>query len=76
MDGLGPGDLARDKAPVEGIMGRRLERDRRSAASGGAFSAFFGDAEQKKLFKMPKLDYNKKAKAPDYAEDTRRRRER
>ena len=63
MGRVGLGHVARDKASVEAVLERRSERNGLFAASGGAFFAFYGHAEQKKLFKSPKMVYNNKTKA-------------
>ncbi len=73
---MGVGHVARDKASMEALLERRPARNGIFAASGGTFSAFYGGAKQKKLFKMPKKVYNDKTKVSCGEEGTKRRRER
>lgn len=70
MDPVGLGNVARDKTAVDALLGNDPARGGVSDASRGTFSAIFGRAVQKRLFKMPKMVYNNKTKAPDSAEDT------
>ena len=73
---MGVGDVPGVTAAVEEVLERRTASDGVSAASGGAFSAFFGVAEQKSLFKRTKMVYNNRTKVPNRTEDRKRRRER